>query len=78
MDVERRGRLLDGWFTEPELAAELNRHTRTLKRWRDARTGPPFSMMGESPVYNIEAVRRWLAAGGTATGADKGNSNERS
>jgi hypothetical protein len=67
MDAKPAGaRLLDGWVTEHELAAELNRNIRTLQRWRDRRIGPPFAMMGDRPIYNVENVRRWLTAGGAA------------
>ena len=41
------------------------------------RTGPPFAAMGETPIYNIEEVRRWLTAGGTR-GAAKARRRARS
>ena len=64
--LKSRARLLDGWLSEHELATELERNVRTLQRWRDLRIGPPFTMMGDSPIYHTENVKRWLQAGGTA------------
>jgi hypothetical protein len=58
--------LLSGYVREIELARELNKHPRTLKRWRDLRIGPPFTMLGPQPIYPVNGVRTWLAAGGTA------------
>jgi hypothetical protein len=62
----QRTGLLDDYSTEAELAAELNKDPRTLFRWRKARIGPPFTMNGETPLYNKEQARQWLAEGGTA------------
>jgi hypothetical protein len=53
------------FLSEAELATELGRCERTLARWRKLRIGPPFVMKGREPIYNIEASRAWLAAGGT-------------
>jgi hypothetical protein len=66
MESELRAGLLDGWLSEHELATELDRSVRTLQRWRDLRIGPPFTLMGDSPIYNAENVKRWLQGGGTA------------
>jgi hypothetical protein len=62
--------LLDCYLSEHALAAELGRNGRTLQRWRDLRIGPPFTMMGDRPIYHVDGVKRWLQAGGTA-GASK-------
>jgi hypothetical protein len=59
--------LLDGYVTEAQLAAEFRKNPRTLLRWRKLRIGPPFSMAGITPLYNIQKARQWLAAGGTAS-----------
>jgi hypothetical protein len=61
--------LLGGYFREPELARELNKHPRTLKRWRDLGIGPPFAMLGSEIIYPISEAKAWLAAGGTARAA---------
>ena len=58
--------LRNGYLREQELAAELHKHHRTLKRWRDLAIGPPFILLGNEPLYPIDAAKRWLAAGGTS------------
>jgi hypothetical protein len=58
--------LLTDWVDEHELALALGRNPRTLQRWRARRTGPEHTLLGEKPLYHVEAVQRWLAAGGTA------------
>jgi hypothetical protein len=65
-----RGGVLDGYLREHALAAELGRNVRTLARWRQQRIGPAFTLMGDTPIYSVDAVKRWLQAGGTA-GASK-------
>src|SRR5262245_1308191 len=56
------GPVLEGLITEAETARELNRCARTLKRWRSARTGPPFIRIGTEVYYRREAVRAWVLA----------------
>jgi hypothetical protein len=58
--------LLAGFISEDELAAALGTCTRTIRRWRALRTGPPHIEVGREIRYGTEAVREWLAAGGTA------------
>jgi hypothetical protein len=55
--------LLDGWLPEKETARQLRKSTRTLKRWRDKRTGPPYRQVGRDFLYHVEATREWLAGG---------------
>jgi hypothetical protein len=57
-----RNPILDGLDTEEEAARQLNKSPRTLKRWRGARWGPPFIMIGNRVYYRREAVREWLLA----------------
>jgi len=57
-------RTLDFW-TEDELAAELNVHVGTLRRWRKQGKGPPYSRLVRKPVYLIEAVEEWLESRST-------------
>jgi hypothetical protein len=66
-EYPKRSGLLDGYVTEAELAAELDKDPRTLLRWRKLGIGPPFTMAGIKPMYNVERAREWLAAGGTAS-----------
>lgn len=58
--------ILAGYLTEKELADQLRRNPRTLQRWRKQQIGPPYTMVGEVPLYNLEDGRQWLATGGTA------------
>lgn len=64
-----RDRILAGFLTEKELAAELGHCERTLARWRKLRTGPPFVLNGREPMYDAQQARAWLAAGGTSKAA---------
>jgi hypothetical protein len=54
--------LLDEFYTEDQLAAELNRTPRTLCDWRTKRIGPPVTRIGNCPYYRKESVRQWLQA----------------
>jgi hypothetical protein len=63
--VARPG-LLDDYFSEQELAAELRKHPRTLLRWRKLRIGPPFAMNGDTPIYPRLGAAKWLQDGGVA------------
>lgn len=49
-------------WTEAELAEQAGVSTRTIKRWRDQRKGPPFIRMGRRILYRREAVTEWLLA----------------
>jgi hypothetical protein len=57
--------ILAGYLSEEELAAELDKHERTIKRWRKLGIGPPYVERGRDVEYPIEGTRDWLAAGGT-------------
>src|SRR5215471_19207792 len=52
--------VLDGYITEDELAIQLGRHVRSLKRWRSEGLGPPATIFGRSIYFRAEAVRDWL------------------
>jgi hypothetical protein len=52
--------LLAGHWDEPELARQVKRSERTVKRWRKKREGPPYTFVGKTPYYNIESIRAWL------------------
>jgi hypothetical protein len=52
--------LLDDFLTEDELAAELNRTTRTLRIWQRQKIGPAATYVGRSPLYRKETVRKWI------------------
>ena len=52
--------LLDEYFSDHDLAAELGIKTRTTKSWRDQRKGPPVTYISGRPHYRKESVRKWL------------------
>lgn len=55
-------KLLDEFFTRPELAAEFGKSERTLERWERLGIGPPVTRLGNTPIYCIEGARAWLRA----------------
>jgi predicted DNA-binding transcriptional regulator AlpA len=55
------GALLDDCLTEDETARELNKHVRTLARWRSRREGPPFVKLGREVFYRRQSIRAWIA-----------------
>jgi hypothetical protein len=54
--------LLEDYATEPEIASELRRSTRTLHRWRDSRTGPPYIRLHGRILYSRTSAAKWLQA----------------
>jgi hypothetical protein len=54
-------RVLNGYLTPPELAAQLGVCQRTLARWHRDRTGPPRCVVGRKILYRTESVTAWLA-----------------
>jgi len=65
MDYQKGAGLLGDYYRESDLARELNKHPRTIKRWRDLGIGPPYILLGIEVVYPINKTKTWLAAGGT-------------
>ena len=61
MDDHKSGVLAD-YYTERQLAEQLDVTPRTLWRWRNLRTGPDVTMIGARVMYHKGAVRRWLAS----------------
>jgi hypothetical protein len=59
-EVTSRRRILGDFLTEKELAIEIGRSVRHIKRWRTQGLGPPFCRIGRTPVYRVEAVRDWI------------------
>jgi len=55
-------RVLDGYLTETEFAAEIGRSIVTLRLWRRKGDGPPFIRIKRRALYKVEAVRRWIDA----------------
>jgi hypothetical protein len=52
--------LLADHIDEDELARQLDRSRRTIKRWRHFRIGPPYTEIGGTVYYNVESFREWL------------------
>ena len=53
-------KLLEGWMTRDELAAELGVSVDTLARWETCRTGPALARVGRRVLYRHAAVLEWL------------------
>ncbi len=54
--------ILDDYLTEPALAVQLGKSTRTLQRWRRLRIGPTPTICGNKIIYAVDDVRTWLRA----------------
>ena len=59
---DQTNRLLAGYLSEKELARELRLSTRTIFRWRNLRQGPPYTMVGRTPMYRLDSAIAWLRA----------------
>ena len=55
-------RVLHGYLTRAELAAEFNISDRTVARWDAEGTGPPRVLVGRRPYYGITSARTWVAS----------------
>ena len=51
---------LSEYLTRDELAQNLNRHPRTIKRWNLQRKGPPYIRIGNAILYKRSDVATWL------------------
>ena len=60
--------LLNDYIPETAFARQIDRCVETVRRWRRARSGPPFVQIGVDVYYRREAVREWLLACETASG----------
>jgi len=52
--------ILAGYLEEDELATELKKKRRTLRLWRQKRTGPPWTSCGDTILYARDSVIAWL------------------
>jgi hypothetical protein len=59
---ERKTTILDEYWDEAGLAAELNVSCITLARWRMQRRGPPVTHIGRAVFYRKTSVKAWVAA----------------
>jgi hypothetical protein len=52
--------LLADFVTQAELAAQVDRDTRTIARWTNRPNGLPHVRLGNQPLYHLPTVREWL------------------
>ena len=50
----------DTLLSEGDCAALLHTSRRSLQRWRQQGTGPPWIRVGKRVLYRREAVLKWL------------------
>jgi hypothetical protein len=49
-----------GYSSEAQQAAKLGKTIRTLRLWRQKRTGPPWTLCGNTVLYRDESTDVWL------------------
>jgi hypothetical protein len=54
---------LEAYWSEPELAVQLDVSPKTLELWRRIGKGPPY-VIARRVLYSKAAVLAWLEAGG--------------
>lgn len=63
--------MADELLTQREVAEMLKVAVRTLERWRQDGSGPPFVRVGPRAIrYRRTAVEQWLEANPETRGAD--------
>ena len=60
METGTENSILSEYLTKTELAAQLNRSTRSVDRWALAGDGPPRVRIGRRSLYRRAAVVEWL------------------
>jgi predicted DNA-binding transcriptional regulator AlpA len=60
METGTENRILSEYLTKTELAAQLNRSTRSVDRWALTGDGPPRVRIGRRSLYRRAAVVEWL------------------
>jgi predicted DNA-binding transcriptional regulator AlpA len=58
--MSKATKILDGYLSERDLAAQLGISLRTLYRWNDRGFAPPRIVLGRKIIYSADAVRSWL------------------
>jgi len=53
-------KILDGYLSLDQLAAQLGRSRRTIQRWQSLRIGPPVTKIGNQAFFSIASVKAWL------------------
>lgn len=54
--------LLAAYASEREVADTLGKDRRTLRLWRQRRTGPPWVKIGADPYYPRDGFGKWVQA----------------
>jgi excisionase family DNA binding protein len=54
--------LLESYLSPEQLAAELQLHVRTIRKFDERGEGPPKTVLGRKVLYRREAVIEWLAS----------------
>ena len=54
--------IFDDYLSESELANQLGRGVRTLRRWKALREGPPWTKVGKRLYYKKSSVAAWLTS----------------
>jgi hypothetical protein len=52
--------LLDGWVTTKELARQVKKHERTVKRWTQEPNGLPYANLGNTTIHHMPTTQEWL------------------
>ena len=60
MEPTTNDNILSEYLTKEELAAQLNRSTRSVDRWALTGDGPPCVRIGRRTLYRRAAVVEWL------------------
>jgi Helix-turn-helix domain len=58
--IDKPRKLLDGYLSETELAAELGYFPQTIRKWRARDEGPPHVLIGKKAYYPEDKFREWL------------------
>jgi DNA-binding transcriptional MerR regulator len=51
---------LNDYITAEQLAERLGISVRTLKRWNDKGSAPPFKTYKRKRLYHVPTLKRWL------------------
>jgi hypothetical protein len=62
MSDAQQSRLIEDFYTEEQLANEINRSARTIARMREAGVGPPWKRLGKIIIYPKNAAKEWIHA----------------
>ena len=55
-----QNKLLVDFMSVDDLAAEMNRHPRTVRRWMNQPDGLPYTPVGNQNLIHVPTARDWL------------------